>query len=79
MPNRICQSSVWKPPVRCGLTCRFIGNKVQPASIYSTCSRQPKKPDPGATMTDRNRSFGTALGLVIVLIVVAALAATLAP
>jgi hypothetical protein len=30
-------------------------------------------------MTDRNRSFGTALGLVIVLIAVAALAAVLAP
>ena len=30
-------------------------------------------------MTDRNRSFSTALGLVIVLIVVAALAAMLAP
>ena len=30
-------------------------------------------------MTDRNRSVGTALGLVVVLIVVAALAAMLAP
>jgi hypothetical protein len=30
-------------------------------------------------MTDRNRSFGTALGLVIVLIAVAALAAVVAP
>jgi hypothetical protein len=30
-------------------------------------------------MTDRNRSFSTALGAVVVLIVVAALAAMLAP
>lgn len=30
-------------------------------------------------MTDRNRNFSTALGLVIVLIAVAALAAVLAP
>jgi hypothetical protein len=54
-------------------------NKVRPASVYSTCSRQPKKLDSGATMTDRNRSFSTALGAVVVLIVVAALAAMLAP
>jgi hypothetical protein len=30
-------------------------------------------------MTDRNRSFGTALGVVVVLIAVASLAAMLAP
>ena len=49
----------------------IIGNKVQLASIYSICSRQPKKLDPGATMTERNRSFSSALGLVVVLIVAA--------
>jgi hypothetical protein len=32
---------------------------------------------PGAIMTDRNRSFGVALGIVVVLITVAALAAML--
>ena len=44
-----------------------------------TCSEQPKKLVPGATMTDRNRSFGAALAIVAVLIAVTALAAMLAP
>jgi len=38
-----------------------------------------EQPQPGATMTDRNRSFGTALTIVAALIAVAALAAMLAP
>jgi hypothetical protein len=38
-----------------------------------------EEPRVGATMTDRNRSFGAALGIVVVLIAVVALAAMLAP
>ena len=48
-------------------------------ATLSTCSEQPKKLVPGATMTDRNRSFGAALAIVAVLIAVTALAAMLAP
>jgi hypothetical protein len=33
----------------------------------------------GATLTDRDRRFAAALGIIVVLIAVAALAATLAP
>jgi hypothetical protein len=42
-------------------------------------SESTEETRPGATMTDRNRSFGVTLGIVVVLIALAALAAMLAP
>jgi hypothetical protein len=41
--------------------------------------RSNRKTRPGASMTDRNRSFGAALWIVVALIAAAALAAMLAP
>jgi hypothetical protein len=50
-----------------------------PRYAFNMFGAPPEESPPGANMTDRNRSFGAALGIVVMLIAVAALAAMLAP